>query len=519
MISRAPSQLQPVFDVIVKTAARLCKADYAAVHQLRDGKFHVRAVNNAEAEYAKYLRENPMPLDGGSVVGRTALEGRTVHLPDCLADPGYIRLGYQRTGGFRTILGVPLLREGVAIGVITMLRNEVRPFTDKQIELLQTFADQAVIAIENVRLFEEVQARTAELQESLEYQTATSDVLNVISRSPSQIQPVLDAIVAIAGRLCEAHDATILLRDGDKLEVTAHRGPIPITIDLPVGRGWVAGRAALDREPVHVHDLSAAVDEFPDGQAMALRDGHRTTLATPLLRENVAIGALLIRRTEVRPFSEKQIAVLQTFADQAVIAIENVRLFEEVQARTAELTEALDQQTATSEVLQAISRSTFDLDAVLETLVQSAARLCEADISTITRQKDGVYYRGALHGFPPDFAERIRSVPVELTRGNVTGRTLLEGTVVHIEDVTTDPEYTWVEAQEAGQYRSLLGVPLLRQGTPIGAMALARRALRPFSGRQIELVRTFAEAFFRTARRLDRCRVIYGVPGYGAGGY
>ena len=199
------------------------------------------------------------------------------------------------------MLGVPLIREGLAIGVISLTRTMVKPFNRNQIELVETFADQAVIAIENVRLFDEVQARTAEMQQSLEYQTATGDVLNVISRSPSEIQPVLDTIVETAGRLCDAYDAIILLREGDSLKVAAHRGPIPVDFgEWPVGRGWVTGRAVVDCKPLHIHDLAADGDEFPHGHAMALRLGHRTILAAPLMRENAAIGAIVIRRSETR---------------------------------------------------------------------------------------------------------------------------------------------------------------------------------------------------------------------------
>jgi GAF domain-containing protein/sensor histidine kinase YesM len=494
VISRSPSVLQPVLDAIVKTAARLCSAEYAFIVRCNDRTCHLVAANNVELGHIKFISENPVPINHDTVTGRTALERRTIHVPDVLVDAQFKRNDWQEVGKQRTVLGVPLLREGELLGVMILARTAVLPFNDKNIDLVTTFADQAVIAINNARLFEEVQARTRELQESLEYQTATADVLNVISRSPSELQPVLDTIVETAGHLCEAYDTMILLRQDELLKIAAHQGPIPIDFDQwPVGRGWVTGRAVLDCKPVHVHDLRAAGDEFPDGQSMAQRLGHRTTLAAPLLRENVAIGAIAMRRNEVRPFSDKQVAVLQTFADQAVIAIENVRLFEEVQARTRELSEALEQQTATSEVLQAISRSTFDLQVVLETLVQSAARLCEADIGTITRQKDGVFYRTAQHGFPPDFAEKVKGIPVKPSRATVTGRTLLDGTIVHIADVTIDPEYDWAEAQEAVGFRTLLGLPLLRHGTPIGAMALGRRAVRPFTDKQIELVKTFAD--------------------------
>ena len=498
VISRSTFNLEAVLDTLVKSATRLCDADHSWLF-LRDGNFFRWAASfghgtEVHERIKAYFKPLEVPVDRGSITGRAALEGRLVHVPDVLADPDYTWSEAQHIGGYRAAIGVPLFREGTVIGVIFVAKCLPEPFSANQMELVTTFADQAVIAIENVRLFDEVQARTRELEEALEYQTATGDVLNVISRSPAQIQPVLDAIVETARRLCEAYDAVILLREGDYLSVVSHRGPIPVDFaKWPISRGWVTGRAIVDCKPMHVADLQAAAEEFPDGHAMARRQGHRTLLATPLLRENVAIGAIVIRRTEVRPFSEKQIAVLQTFADQAVIAIENARLFEEVQTRTAELTEALEQQTATSEVLQVISRSAFDLQTVLDTLVQSAARLGDADIGTITRQRDGSFFREALYGFSAEFIEYVRAIPVRPEKGNISGRALLEGKIVQIEDVERDPDYTWDEAKRTGRYRTLLGVPLVRHGKPIGVMALGRREVRPFNQREIDLVTTFAD--------------------------
>src|SRR6516165_2270150 len=267
------------------------------------------------------------------------------------------------------------MREGVAIGTIALRRSEAQLFTQKQIKLAETFADQAVIAIENARLFDEVQARTRELSEALEQQTATSEILGVIAASPTNIQPVLQAVAESACRLCEAYDSVIRLCEGERLHVRAHHGPIPVDfVGSPIGRGWVTGRAFVDREPVHVHDLQAAADEFPDGSAYARRFGHRTILAVPLLRENEAIGALVIRRAEVRPFTDKQIALLTTFARQAASAIESVRLFDDAQARTRELTESLQQLRALGEVTQAVN-STLDLETVLSTIVAKAVQL------------------------------------------------------------------------------------------------------------------------------------------------
>jgi len=343
-------------------------------------------------------------------------------------------------------------------------------------------------------LEQKLEARTRELAEALEQQTATSEILGLIAASPTNIQPVLQAVAESACRICEAYDSVIRLCEGELLRVRAHHGPIPVDfVGSPIGRGWVTGRAFVDREPVHVHDLQAAADEFPDGSAYARRFGHRTILAVPLLRENEAIGALVIRRAEVRPFTDKQIALLTTFARQAVIAIENVRLFDEVQARTRDLTESLQQQTATADVLKVISRSAFDLKSVLQTLVQSAGRLCGADFATITRQKDGVLFFAEAYGYSSEFIDYVRALPVERGRGTATGRALLEGRVIHIDDVLADPDYTWAEAQRLGGYRTVLGVPMLREGIPVGVLTLTRSEVRPFTEKQIELVSTFAD--------------------------
>src|SRR5437016_5981626 len=256
------------------------------------------------------------------------------------------------------------------------------------------------------------------------------------------------------------------------------------------GRGTCVGRTLLEGRMVHIHDTQN--DHEYTLELSKLR-GFRTQLGVPLLREGIPIGVIVLIRTTVRPFTEKQIELATTFADQAVIAIENVRLFDDVQARTHELSEALEQQTATSDVLKVISRSTFDLKSVLQTLVESAARLCDADMANVTRQTNGVFYRAESYGFSAEFMDRVRHIPVEPDRGNVSGRALLEGRSVHIPDIFADPEYTFTEAQELGRLRTGLGVPMLREGGPIGVLALPRSEVRPFTEKQIELVSTFAD--------------------------
>ena len=493
VISRSTFNLEAVLDTLVESATRLCDADHSWLF-LRDGDFFRWAASfghgtEVHERIKAYFKPLEVPVDRGSITGRAALEGRLVHVPDVLADPDYTWSEAQHIGGYRAAIGVPLFREGTVIGVIFVAKCLPEPFSASQMELVTTFADQAVIAIENVRLFDEVQARTRELEEALEYQTATGDVLNVISRSPAQIQPVLDAIVETARRLCDAYDAVILLREGEFLSVASHRGPIPVDIaKWPISRGWVTGRAIVDGKPMHVADLQAAAEEFPDGHAMAMRQGHRTLLATPLLREEVAIGAIVIRRTEVRPFSEKQIAVLQTFADQAVIAIENARLFEEVQDAHRRAAESLEYQTATSEVLNVISRSPSDIQPVLDAIAETAQRLCQAENVFIMRERNGLFHLASHRNASPEQVEFLTDHPLTPDRSSVCGRVALERRTIHLPDCLADPEYELRQSQKLGNYRATLGIPLLRDGFVLGVIILTRSAVHSFAEKQIELV-------------------------------
>jgi signal transduction histidine kinase len=356
VISRSTFDLKAVLQTLVESAAKLCEADKATITRQQDGVFYRAENYGFSDEFMNYVRNVPVVPDRGSATGRALLEGVVVHIPDVEADPDYTFNEAQRLGDFRAMLGVPMLREGVPVGVIVLTRSEPRPFTDKQIELATTFADQAAIAIENVRLFDEVQAKTRDLSEALVYQTGSGNILRVIASSPTNVGPVLQAIVESACELCDANDAVVRLRDGDNLRLSAHSGPIPTSLDkIPIRNGTAAGSAFLDKKPVHVHDLlSSEGDQFPKAREMSrLEGGHRTILSVPLLREGESIGAIVLRRIEVHPFSDKQIALLQTFADQAVIAIGNVRLFEQVQARTKELAGSLeDLRTAQDRLVQ-----------------------------------------------------------------------------------------------------------------------------------------------------------------------
>jgi two-component system NtrC family sensor kinase len=479
VISRSPADVQPVFDAIAHSAVRLCGGLFGAVYRF-DGELVHFVAHHGFSPEALELHSGQYPLPPRGLIGRALLDRAVMHAPDVATDPRAANPQLARTLGYRSFLGVPMLRNGAPIGAIAVFRREAGAFSGADIAMLQTFADQAVIAIENVRLFNET-------KEALDQQTAISEVLRVISSSPAHVQPVLEAVAIRAARICEAKGARIFLVEGDQLRHAAGFGDVPLTPQtFPLDRGSTSGRAILERVPVHIEDIRAEPeDAFPISLAISLKSGWRTALSVPLVRENRALGAILLRRMEVRPFSEKQIALLRTFADQAAIAIENVRLFNETK-------EALEQQTATAEVLKLISRTSFDLRAVLQTLVESAARLCNADKATIARQSGGVFFRAESYGFSDEFWERVKDIPIQPERGSATGRALLEGTVVHIPDVETDAEYTF-QGRQIDDFRTVLAVPMMRAGAAIGVLTLTRSSVRPFTAREIELVSTFAD--------------------------
>ena len=677
VISRSAFDLQVVLDTLTESAAKLCEADMAGIVRPKGGEHYWVTSVNFPAAFMDYVKTRPILRDRGSVAGRALLERRVVHIADVVADPDFTFNEAQKLGGYRTVLGVPLLREGSPIGVIVLTRTAVRPFSDKQIEMLTTFADQAVIAIENVRLFDEVQARTAELSESLEQQTATSEVLSVISSSVSDVQPVFETIARSAAHVCDARFCNVFRFDGQLIHFAATHGYEGEAIEalkraypITPGRKSAAARAVLngvveqipdvnaDREYEHgttasevnfrsivavpmlkagkpvgaiaisrpqtgyfperqiellktfadqaviaienarllselrkrTDDLSEALTQqtatgeilasisgsmtntkpvfdaivrnllrlfgtsfavvqliedglvhlaaqdgapgferlgksyprplddstggglailskktihfspiignsaAPQGiQEFAKDLGFNAAIFAPMLRGDTVIGAIGAGDKEARQFDDKHLSLIKAFADQAVIAIENARLFGELQKRTDDLSEVLQQQTATADVLKVISRSTFDLQLVLETLTESAARLCEADMAAIIRQKDDAYYWAATYGLTPEVGDALKTVRLGRDRGSTVGRVLIEGKTIHIPDTLADPDYTYLDEQKKVGFRSTLGVPLLREGTPIGIALLMRKTVRPFNENQIDLVETFAD--------------------------
>jgi signal transduction histidine kinase len=431
---------------------------------------------------------------------RAVLTGAPVNIPDVLEDPDYEAPDVMRASGFRSVLSIPMRRADVTVGAITVWHADIGPFTDKHVTLLETFADQAVIAIENVRLFKELEARNRDLTEALEQQTATAEILRVISASPTDIDPVLDTVAQTAARLCEAVDAAIHRLDGDRLRIAAHFGPIPLAravLDegMLLDAGLVTGRSVLEARSVHVPDLASA-EEFPLGRDYARRLGYRTTLAVPLLRQGAALGAIVVRREQVRPFTESQVELLQTFAAQAVIAIENVRLFTELQTSNHGLRTALDTQTATSDILRVISGTRTDVQPVFQAIVDSAARLLHAHSAALTRVVGDEIVLVAYTTTDATGEAAVRTYfPIGVRSSAVNALSVRERTPINVADAATDPRVpeSGRAVSRARGYRSHLVVPMLRTQDAVGTISLTRREPGGFTEEEIALLQTFAD--------------------------
>ena len=495
VISRSAFDLKAVLAVLVQSVLDLCNATGGNIH-LRDGEtFRLEMQLGWPEDFAQYMRDHPVTPGTGSVSGRAILTGAIAHIPDVLEDPDYELSEGPKIAGYRALLGVPLLRQTEVIGVFSVGRPAPGSFTRREIELVQTFADQAVIAIENVRLFDEVQARTRDLTEALQQQTATADVLKVISRSAFDLQAVLDTLVQSAQRLCNARGSMIFVRDGEVYRVAAHVGMPEAFVSfrmanpLRADRRSAVGRVALTGELVHLPDVLAD----PDIQKLAAQLGDfRAVLSVPLVREDEVVGIFALNRPEPGLFAPAQVKLVQTFADQAAIAIANVRLFNEVKTKTDDLSEALQQQTATADVLKVISRSAFDLQAVLDTLVEwrpGSARRIWRDLPA---KRDGLSSNRELRLFAAIHQFMSQNTD-PAGRGSIAGRTMALGKALQVQNILEDPIYEFKQAAVAGGLRAMLGVPLLREGVPIGVIVLSRKNVRPFSEKQIELIETFAD--------------------------
>jgi GAF domain-containing protein/anti-sigma regulatory factor (Ser/Thr protein kinase) len=493
VISQSPTDTQPVFEAIVERALRLSEAIAGAVTSFDGELIHVVASNFAPD--SPILRVFPMrPSPTGSLTARAVFERQIIHVPDVLAEPAYNASQQAAESGYRSVLSVPMMREDTVLGTITVGRSQAGFYSDRQIALLKTFADQAVIAIENVRLF-------TETKEALDRQTATADILRVISRSQLDVQPVFDAIAESATRLFRSWSSAVYRFDGREMHFGAVRGGHPGSeqelraryprTPNPVG---VVGPALVQRAVHHVVDAQA-LDVDPRMADLARVRGYRTTLSTPMLRDGEPVGAIAVTRAEVRPFTDVEIELLKLFADQAVIAIENVRLFKELEARNSQLTEALEQQTATAEILRVISSSVIDLQPVFDTIVQNAVKLCGATFGGLQRISDGRMTLDAQCGVTADeIATLQRDVfPLPISRESATGRAVVDRAVVHIHDIRDDPEFGVHLLQRMPGFRTILAVPMLREGVPIGALALWRREVLPFSDTEISLIQTFAD--------------------------
>jgi class 3 adenylate cyclase/putative methionine-R-sulfoxide reductase with GAF domain len=493
--------LERVFKIILENATRICEANFGTMNLYRDGEFPLAATHNVPETFIQFRRVNPIIKPGPRhPLARVAASKRALQIEDLRTevlylekDPSFIAM--VDLAGARTLVIVPMLKEHDLLGVITIFRQDVRPFTEKQLELVENFATQAVIAIDNARLL-------SELRQSLELQTATADVLRIISSSPTNLRPVFDAIAENAARLCQGFDVYVQLREGNLIRYVAHYGDvIPSSVAVggtrPLTRDLVIGRAMLESRLIHLLDAQAESQEFPEGSAIARRTGYRAIIAVPLMREGFAIGTIAVRRVEARLFSEKEVELLSNFAAEAVIAIEHARLLTELRQRTADLSESIEQQTATFEVVKVISSSKGKLRPVFRAILENATRICGAKIGILFRFDNGAYTAVATLGVTAEYQEYLERGPIRAGPGTGLGRVAAGEQTVHIIDTQAEQAYAdreplRVATAELGGARSLLNVPMLKESELIGAIGIYRQEVRPFTDMQIELITNFA---------------------------
>ena len=498
-ISRSKFELQPVLQSVVNAAARLCRADAAVIFRLESGVYRFAAGYSLVPAYLEIERQTPIAPGPGTVVGRAAMSRQVARIDDAWTDPLYEKKEAAKIGGGRSMIGVPLMREGEPLGVIGLSRGRVDPFAEREIELVTTFADQAVIAIENARLFEAEQQRTRELSESLEQQTATSEVLQVISSSPGDLEPVFATMLEKAVRICDAKFGNIYRWDGEALHLLASHNTPPAFAEArkhsplrphgetPVGR-MVANKAAFYSADMAAHP--GYIDRSDPGAVAAVElGGVRTVLAIPMLKENELIGSFSVYRQEVRPFTDKQIELVTNFAAQAVIAIENARLLNE-------LRQSLQQQTATADVLKVISRTPGELEPVFQIMLENATRICEAKFGALYLSEGDGFRATAMHNAPPDY-EGARAGVLHPPPSTSLWRAANTKQAVQIADVRLERGYLErdpfvVSAVALGGYRSVLSVPMLHEDELVGVITIFRQEVRPFTDKQIELVQNFA---------------------------
>ncbi len=497
VISRSAFDLQKVLDTLSESAASLCEADFVVIHRRVGEGFRGAASFGLHEEHHRAVMEIDHKPGRGSLGARVLLENAPVLIEDAENDPEY-DFALQQRVGIRSMMGVPLLREGVAIGLLLLFRKKVQPFhraTCRSCHDLRRPGRDRDRERPPVRRGAGTHARS---YRSADLPDRKREYLKVIASSPTDINPVLQAIVESACEVCDAYDAIVRLKQGDDLRFSAHHGPLSVTLnDRPISRNWTAGRAVIEGKPVQVKDLlSPEGDEFPEAKKLGQKNGQRTVLSVPLLRDGKSLGVITLRRLEVNPFEEKQIALLQTFADQAVIAIGNVRLFEEVQQRTRELSESLEQQTATSEVLSVISRSAGDLEPVFKSMLENATRICGAQFGLMNLYDGDSFHTVGFHNVPPAF-EAARQQSFRAHPDGDLGQMVLTKKVAHIHDLRTRPLYiqgdpATVQLADLAGARTILIVPMIKDDEFVGTIGIYRLEVSPFNEKQIALLSSFA---------------------------